>query len=60
MANADKFPGLCTPDESYHGLTYVKAFGKMGYITKLVAQLMRDLGSASVSHSRGYRLRYKC
>ena len=45
MANADKFPGLCTPDESYHGLTYVKAFGKMGYTTKLVAQLMRDLGS---------------
>ena len=45
MANAEKFPGLCTPDESYHGLTYVKAFGKMGYITKLVAQLMRDLGS---------------
>ena len=45
LANAEKFPGLCTPDESYHGLTYVKAFGKMGYITKLVAQLMRDLGS---------------
>ncbi len=45
MANADKFPGLCTPDASYHGLTYVKAFGKMGYITKMVAQLMRDLGS---------------
>lgn len=45
MAHAEKFPGLCTPDESYHGLTYVKAFGKMGYITKLVAQLMRDLGS---------------
>jgi O-acetylhomoserine (thiol)-lyase len=45
LANADKYPGLCTPDESYHGLTYVKAFGKMGYITKLVAQLMRDLGS---------------
>ena len=45
MANADKFPGLCTPDESYHGLTYAKAFGKMGYTTKLVAQLMRDLGS---------------
>jgi len=40
-----KYPGLCTPDESYHGLTYVKAFGKMGYTTKLVAQLMRDLGS---------------
>jgi len=40
-----KYPGLCTPDESYHGLTYTKAFGKMGYTTKLVAQLMRDLGS---------------
>ena len=45
MAQADKYPGLCTPDDSYHGLTYVKAFGKMGYTTKLVAQLMRDLGS---------------
>lgn len=39
------FPGLTTPDESYHGLTYTKAFGKMAYTTKLVAQLMRDLGS---------------
>ena len=45
LSHAEKFPGLCTPDESYHGLTYVKAFGKMGYTTKLVAQLMRDLGS---------------
>ena len=45
MDHAEKFPGLCTPDESYHGLTYVKAFGKMGFTTKLVAQLMRDLGS---------------
>ena len=45
LAHAEKFPGLCTPDESYHGLTYVKAFGKMGYTTKLIAQLMRDLGS---------------
>ena len=44
-AHADKFPGLTTPDESYHGLTYTKKFGKLGYITKLVAQLMRDLGS---------------
>ena len=44
-AYADKFPGLCTPDESYHGLTYTKKFGKMAYTTKLVAQLMRDLGS---------------
>ncbi len=45
MAHKDKFPGLCTPDASYHGLVYVEAFGKMGYTTKLVAQLMRDLGS---------------
>jgi O-acetylhomoserine (thiol)-lyase len=44
-AHADKFPGLTTPDDSYHGLTYTKAFGKMAYMTKLVAQLMRDLGS---------------
>lgn len=44
-AHADKFPGLCTPDESYHGLTYSKAFGKMAYITKATAQLMRDFGS---------------
>ena len=40
-----KYPGLTTPDESYHGLTYTKAFGKMAYCTKLVSQLMRDLGS---------------
>lgn len=43
--HADKFPGLCQPDESYHGLVYTKAFGKMAYITKATAQLMRDLGS---------------
>ena len=42
---AEKFPCLCTPDESYHGLTYTKSFGNMAYTTKLVAQLMRDLGS---------------
>lgn len=42
---ADKFPGLTTPDESYHGLTYTKAFGKGAYITKATVQLMRDLGS---------------
>ena len=41
----DKFPGLTTPDASYHGLTYSKAFGKGAYITKAVVQLMRDLGS---------------
>lgn len=45
LAHADKFPGLCTPDESYHGIVYAKHFGKMGYITKIVSQLMRDLGS---------------
>ncbi|WP_298455749.1 O-acetylhomoserine aminocarboxypropyltransferase/cysteine synthase family protein [uncultured Prevotella sp.] len=44
-AHADKYPGLTTPDESYHGLTYTKAFGKMAYMTKITAQLMRDLGS---------------
>ncbi len=41
----ERYPGLTTPDESYHGLTYTEAFGKLGYTTKLVAQLMRDLGS---------------
>lgn len=44
LAHADKFPGLCSPDESYHGLVYAKAFGKGAYITKATAQLMRDLG----------------
>ena len=45
MAHADKFPGLCTPDESYHGITYVEKFGKGGaFITKCTAQLMRDFG----------------
>lgn len=44
-AHADKFPGLTTPDASYHGLTYSKNFGKMAYITKATAQMMRDLGS---------------
>jgi O-acetylhomoserine (thiol)-lyase len=44
-AHAEKFPGLTTPDDSYHGLTYTKAFGKGAYMTKATAQLMRDLGS---------------
>lgn len=45
MAYADKFPGLCTPDESYHGITYAEKFGKEGaFITKCTSQLMRDLG----------------
>ncbi|MBQ2936751.1 MAG: O-acetylhomoserine aminocarboxypropyltransferase/cysteine synthase [Lachnospiraceae bacterium] len=41
----DKFPGLCEPDDSYHGVTYVEKFGKGAYITKATVQLMRDLGS---------------
>jgi len=46
MAHADKFPGLCTPDDSYHGVTYAEKFGKEGaFITKCTAQLMRDFGS---------------
>ncbi len=45
MAHADKFPGLCTPDDSYHGITYAEKFGQAGaFITKCTAQLMRDLG----------------
>ena len=44
-SHADKFPGLTTPDASYHGLTYTTNFGKMAYITKATAQMMRDLGS---------------
>ena len=46
MAHADKFPGLCTPDDSYHGITYAEKFGNAGaFITKATAQLMRDFGS---------------
>ena len=45
MANKERFPGLCTPDESYHGITYAEKFGKNAYITKATAQLMRDFGS---------------
>lgn len=45
MAHGDKFPGLTTPDDSYHGIVYAERFGKMAYIQKATAQLMRDLGS---------------
>ena len=46
LANADKFPGLCTPDDSYHGVVYAEKFGQGGaFITKATAQLMRDFGS---------------
>lgn len=50
-AYADKFPGLTQPDESYHGLAYTKAFGKMAYMMKATAQLMRDLGSIPSPHN---------
>ena len=45
MAHADKFPGLTTPDDSYHGIVYAEKFGKLAFITKCTVQLMRDLGS---------------
>ena len=45
LAHADKYPGLTTPDESYHGIVYAEKFGKLAYITKATSQLMRDLGS---------------
>ena len=46
MAHAEKFPGLCTPDDSYHGITYAEKFGNAGaFITKCTAQLMRDFGA---------------
>lgn len=52
MANAEKFPGLCTPDDSYHGITYAEKFGKEGaYIYKATAQLMRDFGSTQSPQS---------
>lgn len=45
LAHAGKYPGLTTPDDSYHGIVYARQFGKMGYTTKIVSQLMRDLGA---------------
>ncbi|MBP9998122.1 MAG: O-acetylhomoserine aminocarboxypropyltransferase/cysteine synthase [Bacteroidales bacterium] len=53
-ANADKFPGLCTPDPSYHGLTYTKSFGKLAYITKATSQLMRDFGCIQAPQNAFY------
>ena len=50
-AHKEKFPGLTTPDESYHGLIYTEAFGKNAFITKATAQMMRDLGSAQSPHN---------
>ena len=52
MAHKEKFPGLCTPDDSYHGITYAEKFGKEGaFITKATAQLMRDFGSTQSPQS---------
>lgn len=52
MAHADKYPGLCTPDESYHGITYAEKFGKEGaFITKATSQLMRDFGAIPSPHN---------
>ena len=55
MAHADKFPGLCTPDDSYHGITYAEKFGMAGaFITKCTAQLMRDFGCTQSPQSAYY------
>ena len=55
MAHADKFPGLCTPDDSYHGITYAERFGKEGaFIYKATAQLMRDFGCTQSPQSAYY------
>ena len=53
-AHAEKFPGLCTPDDSYHGVTYTEKFGKGAYITKATVQLMRDLGSIQAPQNAFY------
>lgn len=54
MAHADKFPGLCTPDDSYHGLVYAEKFGNAAYITKATTHLMRDLGSIQAPQNAFY------
>ena len=51
LAHAEKFPGMCTPDDSYHGIVYAEKFGIAGYLTKATAQLMRDLGSTASPQS---------
>ena len=53
-AHAELFPGLCTPDPSYHGLTYTKKFGKLAYITKATSQLMRDYGATQSPQNAFY------
>lgn len=54
MAHKDKFPGLCTPDESYHGITYAEKFGKAAYITKCTTHLMRDFGAIQAPQNAFY------
>ncbi len=55
MAHKEKFPGLCTPDESYHGIVYAEKFGREGaFITKCTSQLMRDLGSVQAPQNAFY------
>ena len=55
LAHADKYPGLCTPDDSYHGITYAEKFGQAGaFITKATAQLMRDFGCCQSPQSAFY------
>ncbi len=54
MAHKEKFPGLCTPDETYHGIVYAEKFGKAGYITKCTAQLMRDFGACQSPQNAFY------
>ncbi len=54
MAHKEKFPGLCTPDESYHGIIYAERFGKAAYITKCTAHLMRDFGAIQAPQNAFY------
>ena len=53
-AHADKFPGLCTPDASYHGIIYTERFGRAAYITKCTTHLMRDLGAIQAPQNAFY------
>ena len=53
-AHADKFPGLCTPDASYHGIVYTQKFGRAAYITKCVTHLMRDFGAIQAPQNAFY------
>lgn len=54
LEHADKYPGLTTPDESYHGIVYAEKFGKLAYITKATSQLCSDLGSIQAPQNAYY------